>query len=205
MLVADGLRFATSARSPNPCPTTSLKPRQTCQRIWGANRQASDHELAEPLSVGVAGGLGILLKPFRCSLDSSFIAFSTARSIPRSPNPQATTTAAQSRTKRAIRRCCSSAADDDWGGLRESKEKEIPRQIFGRTSASVQPIDIEPGLDRLVDPLDQVREQFGTVLKPDSPSLMFEPTLRAAPSGNPDRPSSGFQFRILGRGWESPG
>jgi hypothetical protein len=100
MLVAGGVRFATSARSPNPCPTTSLKPRQTCQRICGANRQASDHELAEPLSVGVAGGFGILLKPFRCSADSSFIAFSTDRSIPRSSKRQAATTTAQSRTKR---------------------------------------------------------------------------------------------------------
>jgi hypothetical protein len=51
----------------------------------------------------------------------------------------------------AAGRCCSSAADDDGGGLRESKEQEIPRRIFGRTSAAVQPIDSEPGLDRLVN------------------------------------------------------
>jgi hypothetical protein len=49
---------------------------------------------------GSQGALGLFLKPFLLCLDSSFIAFSTARSIPRGPNLQATTTAAQSRTKR---------------------------------------------------------------------------------------------------------
>ena len=55
-----------------------------------------DHDLGEPVWGEVGGGGGVLLKPLRCSLDSSFIAFSTARSIPRAPNPQATTAAAQS-------------------------------------------------------------------------------------------------------------
>ena len=174
MLVASGVRFATSARSPNPCSTTSLKPRQTCQRIWGANRQASDHELAEPLSVGVAGGLGILLKPFRCSVVSSFIAFSTDRSIPRSSKPQAATTAAQSRTNRpravavALRPMTTGAA---------SASRKSRRSRAGFLVGRPPRFNLSTANQVLIGWLiffDQEREQFGTVLKPDSPSLMLE-------------------------------
>ena len=113
------------------------------------------------------------MKPFRRCLDSSFIAFSTARSIPRRPNPQATTTA----DKAATRRGCGSSADDGWSSLCESKEEEVPRDILRRTSASVATIEFDPGLDRLVDPFDKVHEEFAPVFEAASLSPRQEPIL----------------------------
>ena len=80
--------------------------------------------------VGVAGALGILLKPFLRCLDSSFIAFSTARSIPRSTKSAGDDHGRAKPNKAAIRRGCGSSADDGWSSLRESKEEEVPRQIL---------------------------------------------------------------------------
>jgi hypothetical protein len=72
-------------------------------------------------------------------------------------------------------RCRGPAADDSSTGLRESKQQEVSRWILPWTSASVEPIEFEPSFDRLVDPLDGVPEQFGTVFEPDGLSLKFDP------------------------------
>ena len=79
------------------------RPRNRPQKprgFYDGTDKHDDHDLREPVSVGVAGGFGTLLRPGRRRADSSLSAFSTARSIPRSSNPHAATTGAQSRTKR---------------------------------------------------------------------------------------------------------